>query len=468
MHSIETKTITQTSALFSEQSDVPVLLMAYVPRFACTVDRCMVSFPYVIGRSAECQLIFEDPNTSKRHACLTKDDTGFWIEDLGSTNGIFLERVRLTDKQPFPDKSVLRIGQNVLVFHAQDRGFLNPPPIERYGIVGRFHVSGLLKDLDETVLSGRHVLLAGPSGSGKELAANAIAKMMSDPGKTIPVLAYNAARYTSEDEITSTLFGVGPRVFSGVDARPGLIEQAHGGILFLDEVHNLPERVQRTLLRVIEEGELTRIGETRTRKADVRFVFASNAQGPTHSLAHDFFARLRVVRVPSMRERAADIPSIFDHLLRERLSYYQLDVEEIMSCFGGEHYEALCVHGFVNDNVRGIKDLAERIATRIAKGEQPPKAITQLFNERFSSPPSTKPLPSDLSGAAAPDGSTVENQSPNRKSRSSSYEQNKGFIIAVYYECDGNISATKRTLLERGIKCSNRWLSIFLERWGVR
>ncbi len=88
----------------------------------------------------------------------------------------------------------------------------------------------MIRHLKETALSSRHVLIAGPSGSGKELAAKALAGLMEDSGG--PLIAHNAAHFASQEEAATTLFGVGPRVFSGVDARAGLIEKAFGGTLF--------------------------------------------------------------------------------------------------------------------------------------------------------------------------------------------------------------------------------------------
>ena len=128
-------------------------------------------------------------------------------------------------------------------------------------MAGNFHVGPLLLSLQQAAVSGRHVLLAGPSGAGKELCAQALAIMMGAGRKPLSLTAHNAARFTSEEEAASTLFGIGSKVFSNVDPRPGVVEQAHGGALFLDEIHNLPERVQRSLLRVIEDGLLSRIGQ---------------------------------------------------------------------------------------------------------------------------------------------------------------------------------------------------------------
>ncbi|MCP4199219.1 MAG: sigma-54-dependent Fis family transcriptional regulator [Proteobacteria bacterium] len=175
---------------------------------------------------------------------------------MGSTNGTFVngQRIQAKKRHPLPSPSVIRVGRAVLVFQNNAKALLNPAPHERFGMAGNFHVGQLLQNLQQAAISGRHILLAGPSGAGKELCAHALASMMGTPNAPLPLIAHNAARFTSEEEAASTLFGIGPKVFSNVDSRPGLVEQAHSGALFLDEIHNLPERVQRSLLRVIEDG----------------------------------------------------------------------------------------------------------------------------------------------------------------------------------------------------------------------
>jgi transcriptional regulator with AAA-type ATPase domain len=317
-------------------------------------------------------------------------------------------------------------------------------------MAGKFHTALLVKHLEDAARSVRHILLTGPSGTGKELASRALWSMRFDDGAKVPFVAHNAARFANEEEASTTLFGVGAKVFSNVEAREGLIEQASGGILFLDEVHNLPERVQRTLLRIIEDGQTSRIGETKLRPVDVRFVLASNAAGETCGLAHDLFARLRMVRIPSLAERTADIPDMFDEVLKTTANRYQLDAEQALCHLGADHYEAMCLDGFKTHNVRGLVDLADRIMTSMANGAKPSQSITEVFSDRFSESPVAS-----RNGGADNDGSAH-------------YVYNKEYIISAYRECHANISATERMLKSQGFQCSRRWLTHYLERWGVK
>ncbi|MFH2009337.1 MAG: sigma 54-interacting transcriptional regulator [bacterium] len=459
---MDTRRSSPESRIFGKaDARLPALLVAWAPPGAASQDHGVVTPPYTVGRSSDADLTLTDDKVSKLHFRIRQTSSGFEIADLDSTNGLFVQGARVLGKSPLSSPAVIRVGRAVLVFHDDAAPFLEPPEASPFEFAGRYHTGTLLRDLREATLSGRHVLLAGPSGTGKELAARALARLGAsgdqdqdqDPDRDSPrgLIAHNAARFASEEEATATLFGVAPRVFSNVDPRPGLLEQAHGGALFLDEVHNLPERVQRSLLRVIEDGQLARIGETKPRRVDVRLILASNAPGPEHGLAHDLLARLRKVTLPPLASRAADIPTIFQAVLRAALGRNGLDEDAVQPLLGGDHYEAMCLDGFPSDNVRGLVDLADRLATRVAAGTPPDKTVTSVFRERFA------------------DGSVARRQTDGDPGAARSfYEQNRDAISAAYHECDGNLSATERLLRSRGIRCTRRWLGVFADRWGLR
>ena len=236
-------------------------------------------------------------------------------------------------------------------------------------------------------------------------------------------------------------------------------------MLFLDEIHNLTVRVQRSLLRVIEDRQYSRIGETIIREAEVRFLFASNADDPEASMAHDLFARLRLVRIPPLIERVADIPAIFDHVLNNKLKQYKIDEASVRSCLTGEHYELMCLDTFRSDNVRGIIDLADRIATKITTDTSPSEAIHQVFASRFDKAPASRNRPA---APIVPNNSILDSSVYESSPGISAYEQNKTLIISTYKDREENISATMRVLRAHGISCSRRWLAAYLEKWGVK
>jgi len=453
---------------------VPGLLVAHAPEGTVSIDRCQIPHdPFVVGRGTDADFPIAHRFVSSRHFQILKESSRWMIEDLDSTNGTFVNGVELIGKRNLPSPCIIRAGEAVLVFHASAAD-LFPSPTTIYGMVGKFHVSQIIEDLKDAAKSDRHILLAGPSGSGKELATNALASMMSDSPEPLTFTAFNAARFSTSEQVTATLFGVAPRVFSGVDARPGLIERASGGLFFVDEAHNLPESVQRTLLRIFEDGKFSRIGdETKSKKVDLRFVLASNAPAPTYGLAHDILARLRVVHIPPLSERLADIPSIFNHLLVTALKKQGLRLD-ILNIFEADDYEILCLDSFEDKNVRDLIDITDRIATRIASGTPPEEAAIRVFDQRFSQNPVVKRNRKTTTHTSAPPiSSPLEGLEPRKtdatQNRHQFYDKHKELIIKVFNGAAGRqIATTSRILLEQhGLKTTRHSLTVNLTKWGV-
>ncbi len=443
------------SSGFGGRPSVTGVLVAFAPPGSVEGDRFEVGRSFTVGRSANSDLLIRDDKVSRRHFRIRRDGEHHWIEDLDSANGTFVQGRRLHGNRPLNSPCVVRAGDAVLVFQTHARGITEQVACPSPAIAGHFSRGPLVRALREATESTRHVLLLGPTGTGKELAARVLCTLINGSADPLSLVAHNCARFSSPEEATTTLFGVGPRVFSGVDARAGLIESAQGGVLFLDEVHNLPQRVQRSLLRVIEDGRFERIGENLTRDAgDVRFILASNAPGPSFGLAPDLLARLRAVALPPLKERVADIPEIFCHLLTKALSAAGRSADQLLPLLGGDHFEAMCLDGFARDNIRGISDLADRLVTRVNTGIDAAETIATVFEERFPDNPVSERF-------LSPDTESEKEKRPH-------YERNRDQIIEMFGECEGNLSAVERRLRARGIVCSRRWLAIYLERWGVR
>ena len=177
-----------------------------------------------------------------------------------------------------------------------------------YGeLIGRSKaMSDLYFAIDRMAPAPYPVLIVGESGTGKELVARAL-------HRTGPYVATNCAVFP-EPLVASELFGHVKGAFTGAERdRAGLFEQAHGGVLFLDEVACLSAAAQESLLRVLETGEIRRVGDTASSKVAVRVVAATNEDLEQSSdFRRDLYYRLNVLRidVPPLRERREDIPLI--------------------------------------------------------------------------------------------------------------------------------------------------------------
>ncbi|MDH5518833.1 MAG: nitrogen regulation protein NR(I) [Gammaproteobacteria bacterium] len=165
------------------------------------------------------------------------------------------------------------------------------------------------------------VLINGESGTGKELVANALHQHSPRSGQ--PFIAINTAAIP-KDLLESELFGHEKGAFTGANSqRKGRFEQADGGTLFLDEIGDMPADLQTRLLRVLADGQFSRVGGHTTVKSDVRIITATHQnleelvkQG---KFREDLFHRLNVIRIhiPSLRKRREDIPTLLSHFLQQ-------------------------------------------------------------------------------------------------------------------------------------------------------
>ncbi|HJN73112.1 MAG TPA: sigma-54 dependent transcriptional regulator [Myxococcota bacterium] len=191
---------------------------------------------------------------------------------------------------------------------------------ELEGIIGRSSAMKKVFELIERVApTTTTVLISGDSGTGKEMVAKAIHSL--SPRANRQFVAVNCAALP-DTLLQSELFGYKKGAFT--DARTdkeGLFQRAHGGTLLLDEVGDISPAMQRSLLRVLQEGEITRLGGGKPKRIDVRVVVATNkdlrAEVERGNFRQDLYFRLHVVpiHVPSLRERAEDVPLLAQHFL---------------------------------------------------------------------------------------------------------------------------------------------------------
>ena len=190
----------------------------------------------------------------------------------------------------------------------------------RYEIVGKsYAIRAVLDKIDKVTGTAATVLITGENGTGKELVARAIHRQ--SPRAKGPFIEVNCAAIPSE-LIESELFGHVKGSFTGaIGDRPGKFEQADGGTLFLDEIGDMSLAAQAKVLRVLQDGAVTRIGGSKRVVVDVRVLAATNKNVSEEIDAgrfrEDLYYRLNVVpiHVPSLRERREDIPLLVAHFL---------------------------------------------------------------------------------------------------------------------------------------------------------
>ncbi len=220
------------------------------------------------------------------------------------------------------------------------------------------------------------VLFLGESGVGKEMFACTLHKLSHRSGD--PFITVNCAAIP-ENLVEAELFGVEKGAFTGaVMSRRGRFERADGGTLFLDEVGTLTLSAQAKLLRVLQEGQIERVGDTRIREVDVRVVAATNidleeavGQG---QFREDLYYRLNVfpIRIPPLRERYADIPMLIDHFLRQ----FSTRHKKRISGFTERAIGALMSYRWPG-NIRELENMIERGVILAEDGE--PIDLCHLF-----------------------------------------------------------------------------------------
>ncbi|EMI20017.1 two component, sigma54 specific, transcriptional regulator, Fis family [Rhodopirellula maiorica SM1] len=192
---------------------------------------------------------------------------------------------------------------------------------ERYGFEGIVYTSdkmkGVIDRLRRIAATDATVLITGESGTGKEMIAQAIHQ--NSPRRNKRIVALNT-RAVSENLVESELFGHVKGSFTDAVAdRVGAFQYANGGTLFLDEVGDMPMSTQIKLLRVLEESQITRVGDNKSIKVNVRLISATNRpledMIETGVFRNDLYFRLKVVTVelPALRERRDDVIPLMDH-----------------------------------------------------------------------------------------------------------------------------------------------------------
>jgi two-component system, NtrC family, nitrogen regulation response regulator NtrX len=258
---------------------------------------------------------------------------------------------------------------------------------DRYRMVGR---SGALEKVKDAVRraapTSATVLVSGESGVGKELVARAVHR--NSNRKDEAFVQVNCAAIP-EELIESELFGHEKGSFTGAaEKQIGKFELAHRGTIFLDEVGDMSLRTQAKVLRVLQEGEVERLGSQRTIQVDVRVIAATNKdleeEIAKSRFREDLFFRLSVVpiRVPPLRERPEDVPPLVEHFARQ----FRAENNVKPQGFAPAAVEALARHSW-RGNVRELKNAVERLLIMVEDDLVRPEHLADALRRGPEEPP---------------------------------------------------------------------------------
>jgi two-component system nitrogen regulation response regulator GlnG len=370
--------------------------------------------------------------------------------------------------KPFDPQKVLTIAETALKAHADLRAVRDYKPTinsEDYkeGIVGSSPVmQEVFKIIGQVTASDVTVMITGESGTGKELVARSIWKHSHRAGK--PFIAVNCAAIP-DNLIESELFGHEKGSFTGATGqRLGKFELCDGGTIFLDEIGDMALATQTKILRVLQAGEIQRVGGTETIRVDVRIITATNKDleqmVKDKTFREDLYYRLNVVRIkmPPLHERVEDIPQIVDFCLQNLVKQKKSRVSKVSP-------EAMAVLTRYRwpGNVRELENVIYRSAV-IAQGDAVlVKDLPAGIRSGEGGPISATMVPFETAGMPAAAAET-----PAAKPAPITLEQAYDFIFAqLGGENGAMLEQVDRALINRTLKAEGGDTSKTAKRLGL-
>jgi len=395
-----------------------------------------------IGSAPGNALRLQDQTVSRFHLELSGGEAGISVSDLGSSNGTESGSVRI-ERGVVNSGAELRLGNTKLRVHDGDASV-----VELYGgdelgeLKGQTEIMRrLMAQVTTAAQSNVPVLVIGESGTGKELVARALHQ--SSPRAAQPFVTLDCGAL-APNLVASELFGHERGAFTGAERQHiGAFERANGGTLFLDEVGELPAELQPQLLGALERKRIRRVGGRSDVDIDLRVVCATNrdlrAEVNAGVFRLDLYYRIAVVvlRVPALRERAADIPLLVAHFLRE--------------CGHDGPAEALVpeplLHALQQHRWPGnVRELRNWVEATVAMGESPPLSVH------------------DGGGAAAsPDEAAFDSLSYKDARRSVLEAFELRYVTRLLATTNGNVAAAARQA-----QMDRTYLIKLVQRHGVR
>jgi transcriptional regulator with GAF, ATPase, and Fis domain len=400
-----------------------------------------------IGMADDNDIIIKDDTVSRHHAEIVKTKESYLIRDLGSTNGTFVGSVQV--KEVFISaRSTIRIGQSKIKFSAQDEHLdIYPSSKSSFGknLLGESmemrKIFGVLEKVSPTNVS---VVIGGETGTGKELVARAVHENSKRAKKQFVIFDCGAV---AENLIESELFGHEKGAFTGAtNSRQGAFELADGGTIFLDEIGELSLDLQPKLLRVLETGEIKRVGADRPKRVDVRVVCAThrNLKEMVQKglFREDLYFRLSVVHVhlPPLRRRQDDIALLVDHFFK--MAQTNVGGSKV-SGISDEAMEVLVAHHWPG-NIRELKNAIDRAYSFADSDTIEVKDLPEYF--QGGGPSISLGSPSAPAASAA-----IDDSLPFKEAKEQWIENfEKDYLVRILKKNDLNISqAAKEAGIDR-------------------
>jgi two-component system nitrogen regulation response regulator NtrX len=302
-------------------------------------------------------------------------------------------------------------------------------------------ISHLKNTIEKVAPTNSRVMILGPSGAGKELVARLLHKHSARANG--PFVAMNAAAITPE-RMEIALFGT--ETANGQERKVGALEEAHGGILYLDEIAEMPKGTQNKILRVLVDQQFERVGGTKRVKVDVRII-SSTAYNLEELIAEgrfrqDLYHRLAVVpiKVPSLAERREDIPFLVDVFMRQIAEQTGIKHRSV----GDDAMAVLQAHDWPG-NIRQLRNNIERL-------------MILARNEGGEKPISADMLPTEIGDMLPKTASRGDNHIMTLPLREAREMFERDYLIAQINRFGGNISRTsefvgmERSALHRKLK----------------
>ena len=335
-----------------------------------------------LGADALCDFVLTEPTVSRNHAEIRQRGQSFVLVDLNSTNGTFLHDERV-DTIELTDGATFRLGRTELRFDMRmEKVAIRTTQRTQYdNIIGQSQaLREIFSILDRVAPSELSVVIEGETGSGKELIARALHDHSTR--KDGPFVVFDCSAFPPS-LLESELFGHEKGAFTGAVGRHvGVFERAHQGTLFFDELGELDLEFQAKFLRVLETGQLRRVGGERVIEVDVRMVAATNRNlkemVAARKFRSDLFFRLAQVRflLPPLRQRIEDIPLLVEHFLE-----VQAERTGRRPMFEPEALHFLQAYEWPG-NIRELRNAIEKAVAMSTNG----LIRAQYFQEEFSSP----------------------------------------------------------------------------------